>query len=116
MRIVVCHFILMFFGFRGDTENLESKNKQGKDERGAFKIDLRVTLECPIKNSLKQMDVANCEIAKSGIILTKNAKDNTKLIIEGKIILDSISAKCRSKFEDAKTLRVVNLQISGKTI
>jgi hypothetical protein len=62
---------------------------------------------------LKSYDVANCEVAKDGKV-DKTTSDNAKLLVEGKLILDEIAKTCQMNFKDAKRLKVVNLQISGK--
>jgi hypothetical protein len=62
---------------------------------------------------IKSYDVANCEVAKDGKV-EKTTADNAKLIIKGKVILNEIAKKCQMEFQEAKKVKVLNLQISGK--
>jgi hypothetical protein len=64
-----------------------------QDERGPYKVDLRLVLESSSPNSpslIKSFDVANCEVAKDGKAY-KLSTNNAKLLIEGKMILDDIT-------------------------
>ncbi|ORX54935.1 hypothetical protein DM01DRAFT_1407004 [Hesseltinella vesiculosa] len=99
----------------GETQNVASADlvkmlESTEYARGPFKVDLRLIYTTPDQ---KSYDVANCEFARSGDMRKKVVTDNTKLIVEGKCILDDIAIKSKSGLDNAKKLTVVNLQVCG---
>ncbi|KAG2231837.1 hypothetical protein INT48_005620 [Thamnidium elegans] len=100
--------------YSGETENNESKEAQKIAKsfdnciRGAFKVDLRICLH------YKELfyDVCNVEFARNGDIEKKCVSDATKVMLEGKCILDQI-VKLAKLDDDAKELQVLNLQFCG---
>jgi hypothetical protein len=107
----------MHFKFQsGEIWSSGSKGPVVDQERGPFKVDLRLTLESSSTSNpiqFKSYDVSNCEVSKAGK-LQKTSVDNAKLLVEGKLVLDEIAKVCGIKFKNAKNLKVVNLHISGK--
>lgn len=108
-----------FQSLSGETKNVVSNKLDGlknPDERGPFKVDLRIILESVNSTNpalIKTYDIANCEVAKNGKA-SKSVTHNAKVLIEAKVILDNIVRVSGMKFDETKDLSVVNLQIAGK--
>lgn len=101
--------------YSGETENYESKEAQKIAEtfdngiRGALKVDLRICLSY----EGKLYDVCNVEFARNGDIQKKCVSDATKVMLEGKCILDQIVRLAKLDDDSAKELQILNLQFCG---
>lgn len=79
-------------------------------------MNLRLILETSspaAPRSVTGYDIRNCEETKDGILDRKIVTNNSKLLIEGKMIVDEIAREYQFDFREVEKIKVVNLKISG---